>query len=156
MVRRAEVAQAGVRLAGNLLNKRSAQPRLADPRLAGQQDNLAASAVRPLPAPKQQTDLLLASDEWGQSRPMECLEPALDGARSKNLVGVDRCGKAFDLDASNVAVLEQITQKLTRLRADHDGVGFCQDLQPGGQVGRLANDAPLLSLTVSNQIADDH
>ena len=63
VVRRAEVAQANVRLARDPLLQRSGETRLADARLARKQNNLTLAALGSLPAPEQQFDLLLAPDQ---------------------------------------------------------------------------------------------
>ena len=52
IVRRAEIAQSGVRLALDALRQRRGQARLADPRLAGDQHHPPFAGLRLLPAPQ--------------------------------------------------------------------------------------------------------
>ena len=68
VVRRAEVAQGDVPLLGQVLLEGGEQPRLADPGLAGQQDDPALAALGLLPAAPQQGQLLLAPDQRRQRR----------------------------------------------------------------------------------------
>ena len=63
MVRRAEIAQAGVRLGSDVLGKCRREPRLADARLAGDQHHPPFAALRLLPAAQQQLEFLVAPDE---------------------------------------------------------------------------------------------
>ena len=75
VVRRAEIAQARMRLAFDVLGKRRGQPRLADARLAGDQHHPPFAALRLLPAAQQQLDFLVAPDERRLPR-AQGLEPA--------------------------------------------------------------------------------
>ena len=53
MLRRAEIAQARMRLAGEAVRKRRREPRFADASLAGKQHHLALTDLCSRPAPKQ-------------------------------------------------------------------------------------------------------
>ena len=79
MMRRAEVPQPGVRLAGESLHQRGGEPRLADPRLARQQDHPALAGHRLLPAAPQQLHFLVPANQ-----------------RSRGGGGVDGFGAAAD------------------------------------------------------------
>ena len=59
VLRRAEIAQARMRLAGEALQQRGRQPRFADARLAGEQHDLALARLRLGPAPQQAVRILL-------------------------------------------------------------------------------------------------
>ena len=63
MVRRAEIAQARMRLVLDALGKRGGEPRLADARLAGDQHDPSFAALRLLPAADKQLDFLVTTDE---------------------------------------------------------------------------------------------
>src|SRR5438067_8585881 len=60
VVRRAEIAQAGVGLVCDPLGKRRNEPRLADARLTVDQHHPSFAALRLLPKAQQQLDFLLA------------------------------------------------------------------------------------------------
>jgi|GEM_PF-3391595 len=87
---------------------------------------------------------------------MKGFESTIDGAQSDDLECLNSLRKAFDLCFAEVAVFEHVSENQACLRLDNDRVGFGQGLHSSRQVGRLADDAPLLSLTRSGQIADDH
>ena len=63
VIGRALVAQQKMRLAGDRLDQRLADARLADPGLAGQQHRLTFAARRLPPALKQQAEFLVAADD---------------------------------------------------------------------------------------------
>ena len=75
MMRRAEIAQAGMGLGSDVLGERRREPRLADARLAGDQHHPSLAALRLLPAADKQLDFLLATDERRLPR-AQGLEPA--------------------------------------------------------------------------------
>src|SRR6516225_9037050 len=64
MMRRAEIAQAGVGLGSDVLGKCRREPRLADARLARDQHHPSFAALSLLPAADKQLDFLVAPDEW--------------------------------------------------------------------------------------------
>src|SRR5215468_3150647 len=66
MMRRAEVAQPEVRLAGQPLQQRAGQSRFADASLTDQQHHPAFALLGLTPAAAQQLELLLAPDQRGQ------------------------------------------------------------------------------------------
>src|SRR5256885_760422 len=112
------------------------------------------SMAHPQPVPErpsalaqrsQQLDLFVAADQRAQSRPAQCLKPARDDARAQHLPSRHRYSDAFDLDGSEIAVIEEIANQPARARGDDDRVWFGKSLQTGGDVGRLANDRLLLS-----------
>src|SRR5262249_48602099 len=78
VMRRAEVAQARVRLACDPLLEGGGQARLADARLARNQNDAPAAALGLLPSAGQQLELLPAADKRGQGRaPVQRVEAAL-------------------------------------------------------------------------------
>ena len=99
VVRRAEIAQAGMRLASDVLGKRRRQPRLADARLAGDQHHPSFAALRLLPAADQQLDFLVTPDERRLPR-AQCLEPAHHAALAEHPPCRLRLGKAGKLSAA--------------------------------------------------------
>ena len=156
VVRRAEIAKAGVRLVPDPLLQGGGETGLADARLAREQHYATFTALRAIPLPLQYADLLLTAHERCERRPVQRLEPTFDSALANHLEGVHRLRKAFHLDGAEVAVLEEMAQQTLRLRPDHDRAGFGQSLQARGEVRRLAHDAALLAFAGGDQIADDH
>ena len=76
VLRRAEIAQSRVRLAGEALQQRRRQPRFADASLAGEQHHLALAALRLGPAPQQQFEFFFPPDQSGQAARVQRLEAA--------------------------------------------------------------------------------
>jgi hypothetical protein len=78
VLRRAEIAQACVWSARELFQQRRRQPRLAYACLAGKEHYLALASLRLRPAPQQQFEFFLASDEFSHAACVESLKPAFD------------------------------------------------------------------------------
>ena len=143
-----------MRLLPEPLLERREQPRLADPRLAGEEHHPALAAPGLPPAPQQQVDLLLAADQRRQGRGVERLEPARRRADAEDAVRADRRGEALGLDRAQVGALEQVADEPARGLGDHDAAGLGQRLQPGGQVRGLADDRLLPGGPAAEQVAD--
>ena len=156
VVGRAEIAQCEVRLIGQLLTEGVQQPRLADARLARNQDDLAVAVLGPAPALHEHGQLVLTSDQRRQALPMEGFEAAIGGAFALNPEGGDRLCEALDQDWSEVGQLEQTAdQPLGRL-ADDDAAGLGQRLQAGRKVRRLADHGALARVALAHRLADHH
>ena len=56
---------------------------------------------------------------------------------------------------AEVRKLEQVAEQSSRALGDDDAVGLGDALQPRGEVRRVADDAALLRLSRTEQIADD-
>ena len=155
VVRRAEVAQASVRLACKPLLERSGDARLADARLAGKQYNLTLAALGSLPAPEQQLDLLLAPNQRRlAAQGVQRLEAVLDRAFAEDTPGRHWFGKALRLDCAEVLVFEETAGQAVRALRDHHRVRLGKSLQPGGEVRRLTDHRLLLGGAGSDEIAD--
>ena len=152
----AEMAQREVRLARQLLAKGAQQPRLADARLARDQDHLAVAVLGPAPALQQHGQLVLTSDQRRHALPMECLEAAIGGAFALDYEGGDRLCKALDPRRTEVGQLEQTADQPPGRLADDDAAGRGKRLQPGRKVRRLADHRALLRLTLAHRLADHH
>ena len=120
MIGRALIAQPGMRLVRDLLGEPGGNARLADARLAGDQDDLALA--RPGPAlPLQQIGALgLAPDEGGESRRMRSLEPALALGDAERRPGLDRLGEPLDRVPAEIAQAKAIADQPARRRGDDD------------------------------------
>jgi hypothetical protein len=153
---RAEIAQAEMRLGVEALLQCRRDARLAEAGFAGDHHDLAVTSLSARPAAQQQIDFLVAADQRRQRRSPQCLEPALDGARPQYPPRRHRRGNALHFDGAEIAVLEEITDQPPCAGGDDDRARLGQGLQPGGEVGRLADDRLLLRRSLADQIADDH
>src|SRR5690242_1593950 len=111
MVRRAEITEPDMRLAMQALRQCGGKARLADTGLTGDQYHLAVPCLGALPATQQQVDFLVPADQRRQRRSAQCLEPALDGARSQYPPGRYRAGDALHLNGAEITVLEEIADE---------------------------------------------
>ena len=129
-------------------------PRLADPRLAGQQDRLPFAGRSALEAVKQQGDLVLAPDEAGEPSGTG-VEAAFDRALGEHLPNPHRLGDAFQLLRPKIVEDERSADELPCQPADHDLVLARQSFQTRRQVRGLAGDGPRLPSAGGLEIADD-
>ncbi len=156
VLRRAEIAQARVRLAGEAFQKRGREPRFADAGLAGEQHHLAFAGLCLGPAPQQQFEFFFPSDEGGQAGRVHRLEAAFHRTRPQRRPGPRRPGDALEVLWPEVLKLEEIAEKLSRAVGDDDHVRLGDALQACREVRRLADDAALLRVPRSDQVADDN
>ena len=105
IVRRAEIAQSGMRLALDMLRQCRGQPRLANPRLAGDQHHPPFAGLCLLPAPRQEVELLVAADQWCGPR-TQCLKAADDAALADHAPGKLRLGEAGERLGTEILDLE--------------------------------------------------
>ena len=96
MMRRAKVAQSEMRLAGEPLQERARQSRLADAGLTDQQQDPAFALLGLTPAAAQQLQFLLAPDQRGQPDLVLRVKPAFDRTLGQHLPGADRFVKASE------------------------------------------------------------
>ena len=106
MVRRAEIAQARVRLGCEVFGKRGGEPRLADAGLAGNQHYPSFAALRLVPAVDQQLDFLLAADGRCLSRAQR-LKPAQHPALTNDPPCRLRLGEAGERLRPEIGEIEQ-------------------------------------------------
>ena len=67
-----------------------------------------------------------------------------------------RIGEAGEPLGPEIFDLEQGANLLACRIGDDEAVQLCQRLQPGGKVGRLADDTPLLRRSLAERSADDN
>ena len=154
VLRRAEIAQARVRLAGEAFQQRRREPRFADAGLAGEQHHLTFAGLCLRPAPQQQFEFFFPPDERGQAARVQRLEAAFHRTRPQRRPGSHRPGDALEVLGPEVLQLEQIAEQLSRALGDDDRVRLGDPLQARREVRRLADDAALLRLPRSDQVAD--
>ena len=126
---------------------------LADARLARQQNRLALAVLRPPPAVEQQGDLLLPPDQ-GRQAGRAGLEPAFDRAPPDDAPGRHRVGETLQHLRPEIVEFEPAADQPPRGGPDHDRIGSRQGLQPGREVGRVADDRLLLGRALADQVAD--
>ena len=153
MVGRAEIAQASMRLGSDLLGKRDREPRLADARLAGEEHYAPLAGLRLPPAAQQQIEFLATPNERRLPR-AQCLEAAQHSALANDPPRRLRLGKPGKRLRAEIGEIEQPADLPARRFADDQRVRRGQTLQPGGEVGRLADDSALLRRALADQIAD--
>ena len=78
VLRRAEIAQARMRLIAEAFQQRGGEARFADPGLAGQENHLAFTGLGARPAPQQQFAFFIPPDEGGQAGRMQRLKMVCD------------------------------------------------------------------------------
>ena len=131
-------------------------PGLAEAGFARNQHDLAISPLGACPTAQQQVDLLVASNQPGQCRPAQRLEPARDGAWAQHLPGRHRRREALQRDRAEIAVFEEIADQPPRAGGDDDRVGFGKCLQASGEVRGLADDRLFLRRSFTDRIANHH
>ncbi len=152
-MRRAEIAQPGVRLLGDALLDRLGQPRLADPRLGRNQDDPPLARLGLGPAAQEEVDLLVAADQRRRARAQR-LKAARDTALADDAPHPLPGGKPLQRLRTEIADLEQGAELAPRRIGDDDLVRFGEALQAGRQVRRLADHRLLLRGAGANEIAD--
>ena len=114
VLRRAEIAQARVRFAGEAFHERRSKPRLADTCLAGKQHHLTFAALCLRPAPQQQFEFFFPPDQLGQIRsravPRSGFRPKLARNAAQARTGPTMPLRSF---APRSSKLEQIAKELS-------------------------------------------
>ena len=116
---RALVEQADVRLALEPRAHFPHQTRLADPGLAGQQDDMPLAVFGLLPSAQQQRDLLVTADQRRQARRLPRLEAPFGLTLAFDPPGGKRLGEALEPPGSEVVELEHAAEQPARRLADH-------------------------------------
>jgi hypothetical protein len=154
-MRRAEVAQAGVRFGADRLLERCDQARFADSGFAPNEDHATFVDVDLPPAAQQQLDLLVAPDE-GRLPRTQRLEAARNRALSQHPRALDRRCRAVHTERPECLIFEKLADQPARARGDGDRAGDARGLQPCRELRRFADDAALRRLGRSVQVADHH
>jgi len=113
------------------------QARLAEPRLANDLHQLAVALTRPLPAPHQHCDFLVAAD---QRREIARPRAASAAARPHQPEQSHRLGHAFEFMAAALLGDEQASDLALHPRRDHDRARLGERLHPRRDVGGVAED----------------
>ncbi len=154
MVGRALEADADMRLGPHCVEQGARDPRLADAGLADQQHALALAALGLAPALQQQRQLLVAADHRQESSTTPGLEAAAGGTFAQHRERRHRHRQAFQRLRRQRRQLERTADQLPRGLGDHHLARFGHALQPGRQIGRLADHRLLLRRPLADQLAD--
>src|SRR5438270_9942439 len=143
-----------MRLGLDALRQRGGQARLADPRLARDQHHPPLAGLRLLPSPHQEVELLVAADQRRGPR-TQCLKAADNPALADHTPGALWLGETGERLGPEILDLEQRADLSPGAVGNDQGARPGLRLQAGGEVWRLADDAPLLGRTRADQIAND-
>src|SRR6516165_1749760 len=94
--------------------------RLAEARLARDQDDLAVARLRARPPAQQQIDLFVAADQRGQFRSAQCLKAARDGTPTQHLPTAYWLG--VRVQCPEITAIEQVADQTPGGRLDRHGV----------------------------------
>jgi hypothetical protein len=153
VIGRALIAQSRVRLARDLGDELSGEPRLADAALAREQDDLARTTPGRAQPVAQQGTLRRPADEVGDPAARR-LEPAFGYGDALDHEGLDRLGKALCRLPAEIGQPEQIADQAAGGAGEDDLPGLRQSLQACGEVGGLADHRLLLRRALADQIPD--
>jgi hypothetical protein len=118
------------------------QPRLADPRLAGEQDPGARAGARPVGGRAEDRALGLAADQRDQARGALGLEAGDVAARGEHPEELDRLLDALELAGAQGLEVEVTGYELPDRGGDGDVAGSGDALDAGGDVRGLAERLP--------------
>jgi hypothetical protein len=143
-------------LAGHGLDHGLGDPRLADPRLAGEKDQLPLATLGLAPALEQQRQLLIAADDRRHPARPARGEPALERPFAQHQVSRLRLAHALEGLRLEGAQREQVADELAGEFADDHRARLGHGLQARGEVGGVADDRLLPGRALADQIADNH
>ena len=143
VLRRTEIAQAGVRLAGKAFQKRSREPRFANAGLTGEKHHLAFAILCSCPASQQQFGFFFPADKRGEVSSVQCIEPALDRACPHHRPRPHRPGDPFEVSCPEIDKLKEIAQKFSRALGNNQRIRLRNSLQARGKIWRLADNSTL-------------
>ena len=132
------------------------EARFADAGFARQQHHLSFARLRLGPAPKQEFGFFLSPDERGQPLRVKGRRTGSPRAPDKATIGARRSRHAFEVLRAEVVEFEKVAEEFARALGNDDACRMRRALQPGRQIGRVADDAVLLGLSRADQVADDH
>ena len=161
VVRRALVEQAYVGLALEPRAHFAHQTRLADPRLARQQDDMPLAVFGLLPPAQQQRDLLVAADQRRQARRLSRLEAPFGATLAFDPPGGKRLGEAFETLRAEILEIEHAAEQPPRRLADDHAARRRKRLQSRREIRRLPDHgffcarapSPISSPTMTRPVA---
>src|SRR5689334_14420717 len=106
VLRRAEIAQAHMRVARDAFHQCRGEPRFADACFAGKQHHLAFARFCLRPALKQKFEFFATADKLSQSPGVQCLETTRDSAWPQRGPSPCRLGDALEIFFAEALQLE--------------------------------------------------
>src|SRR5215469_9421650 len=136
-----------------MLRQCRGQARLADPRLAGDQHYPPFAELCLLPAPRQEVELLVTTDQRGDPR-TQGLKAADEPALADHVPGTLRLGETSERLGAEILDLEQRADLSPGAVGNDQSARPGQRLQTGGKIWRLTDHAAFLRRTRTDQIAN--
>ena len=118
------------------------------------QDDGTVAGLGPLPAPRQQCDLFLATNQR-RAGGAQGLEPTADQARAQDPPDMHRIVDSRDRQCAEIAIIKQAAKHAARVVCDDNRVRFGKPLKPCCKIGGLTNDRLFLGGALTEQITDD-
>ena len=106
-----KVAQPELRFVGNVTKTLSRQPRLADARLARENEDLAAAGLGGLPKVDEPAGLAFAPDKGAELRAAQRLEATLDRASRENRPSPGRRLDALEIMDAEIPEIVKLAKK---------------------------------------------
>ena len=144
------------RLAGGGFGERLDDARLADPRFAGEKRDASVAPACRAPRIRKEVEFLLAPHQGRERADSKRVETGLGLARAHNPPCADGLREPLERVLAELGAFEQAADEPMGHGSDDDGIRFRQPLQPGGEIGRLAENRMLLGRAFANDVAGDH
>ena len=135
------------------LQHRCGHARLADPGLAGQQNDLTFAGFRPRPAAHQEFEFLVPANQR-HAAGAQCFEAAEHAALADHAPSVLRFCEAGERLRTEVGQVEQPADLAAGGVGDDDCIGVGQTLNTGRQIRGFPHDAAFLGRADADQVAD--
>jgi hypothetical protein len=150
MIRRAAKSEAGGAGVFHFTAAPLHQTRFANARFATEQDHLPRAFLALLPAPMQQPDFFVATDQKERPRRGDVLIVRQLRLESQHPRERHRLGNAFKRMSAQVFQRKGIPRQPRRGRTQHERIGLSQSLQAGGDVGGLTQRQVLALLSAAD------
>ena len=155
MVSRALAVKHRMRLGCDPGYESLAQVRLADARLAENEDDLSVTRSGARPAAHERVELIGPIDERKHPLGMACGKPAYGRSRSNHAPYIYRVAEPLDFTAAQVLALESRADQLSRFRRDQDRVRIGERLQTRREIERHAECRLLLGGALADRASHD-
>ena len=155
VVGRALIAKPGMGFVRDVFGNHRGQPRLANARLANDQNDLPLALPRQFFAAEQKFDFPLPTHEVREVTGAG-VKAAFRVGLADHRPGSDRVVVALEGLRPEIAELEQLSDQPPCGGCDHQRAGFRQALDSIGEIRRIADDGAFLRHAGANQVAHDH
>src|SRR5262249_1394874 len=131
------------------------ETRLPDARLAGQENDVSATALRLSEQILELGELALTADQRRETSFRRDVDAGLPAARAKNLVRADECLVPLDAQLPEVTRLEEAVDRAMCKFRDQDRSRRAKRLEPRSDVGRIALGRVVHPQVVADSPDDD-